>query len=77
MWLMFYTFHSISTAELSGKIIICIRQLRLRQRGSLSEVVQRTCRNSWIYAEAAFCQSLSATHYCLGMDKLNIKFHKM
>lgn len=26
---------------------------------SLSEVVQLTYRNSWVYAQAAFCQSLS------------------
>lgn len=45
--------------------------------GSLSEVVQLTYRNSWVYAQAAFCQSLSAAHYCLGIDKWNIKFHKV
>ena len=39
--------------------------------GSLSEVVQLRYRNSWIYAQAAFCQSLSAAHYCLRSDQIS------
>jgi len=39
--------------------------------GSLSEVVQQRYRNSWIYAQAAFCQSLNAAHYCLRSDQIS------
>lgn len=75
---MLYTiFHSITTRERSGKIIILIREMRLRETSSLSEVVQLIHGSSWIYAQAAFLQSLSAVRYCLSTDKLNIKFHEM